>query len=203
MSCSYPSVPRVVPRPYLYLPPSPSPPPPPSLELLRPPAPSLELPPPSPSAEIARKDENVRDWTDGGETSWSTGGGSAPLRKCPSSPSPRGGGWHKPPPVHTLAPTVAPCALSASVLELTCSGGRACCGAGEVPGATAAPLDRLTDPFARWTTYLRTYTKPPIGVYPFLFCPLDDPVTVKYLDMPPAIARPSLIRSEITAVLSH
>ena len=58
------------------------------------------------------------------------------------------------------------------------SGGRARGGAGQVPGATAAPLDRLTDPSTRRTTYRMTYTKPPVGVSLFRFCPTDDSASV-------------------------
>ena len=43
----------------------------------------------------------------------------------------------------------------------------------------------------------------PVGVSPFLFCFPDGPAAVDNLDTPPAIARPSLLRSEITAGLSH
>ena len=43
----------------------------------------------------------------------------------------------------------------------------------------------------------------PLGVSPFRFCPPDGPAAVKYLNMPPAIARPSLLRSEIAAGFSH
>ena len=43
----------------------------------------------------------------------------------------------------------------------------------------------------------------PVGISPFLFCPPDGPAAVKYLNTPPAIARPSLLRSYIAAELSH
>ena len=43
----------------------------------------------------------------------------------------------------------------------------------------------------------------PVGVSPFLFSPPDGPSAVEYLNMPPAIARPSLLRSEIVAGIFH
>ena len=43
----------------------------------------------------------------------------------------------------------------------------------------------------------------PVGVSPFLFCPPVGLAAVKYLDIPPAIAQPSLLRSEISAGLLH
>ena len=43
----------------------------------------------------------------------------------------------------------------------------------------------------------------PVGVSPFLFCPPDGLATVEYLDTPPAIARPSLLQSDIAAGLLH
>ena len=46
-------------------------------------------------------------------------------------------------------------------------------------------------------------SKSPVGVSPFLFRYPNDPAAVKYLDTPPAIARPSLFRSEIAAGLLH
>ena len=45
--------------------------------------------------------------------------------------------------------------------------------------------------------------KSPVEVSPFLFCPPDGPAAVEYLDTPPAIARPSLLRSQIAEGLSH
>ena len=58
----------------------------------------------------------------------------------------------------------------------------------------ARRLERLT---------VELVPKPPIGVSPFLFCPPDDPAAVDNLNTPPAIARPSLLRSEIAAGLLH
>ena len=81
-----------------------------------------------------------------GEARWSAAGGSVPHGKCPSRPLFRSGGRNKPAPVLKPVPTVAPSAMSASVSALTRPGGRAHGGAGQVPGATAAPLDRLADP---------------------------------------------------------
>ena len=43
----------------------------------------------------------------------------------------------------------------------------------------------------------------PVGVSPFLFCPLVGPAAVNNLDTPPAIARPYLLLSEIAAGLLH
>ena len=43
----------------------------------------------------------------------------------------------------------------------------------------------------------------PVGLSPFLFFPPHIPAAVEYLDTPPAIARPSLLRSEIVAGLLH
>ena len=43
----------------------------------------------------------------------------------------------------------------------------------------------------------------PVGVSPFLFCPPDGLAAVAYRDTPPAIAWPSLLRSEIAAGLLH
>ena len=40
-------------------------------------------------------------------------------------------------------------------------------------------------------------------ISPFLFCTPDGPTAVNDLDMPPAIARPSLLRSDIAAGLLH
>ena len=73
-------------------------------------------------------------------------------REVPEQAPHRGGGWYKPPPVLILAPTVAPSALSAGVLALTHPGRQACGGAVQVPGATAAQLDRLADLSARRMT---------------------------------------------------
>ena len=66
-------------------------------------------------------------------------------------------------------------------------------GSGQVPGATAASLDSLTDPSDRRTTYHRTYTKPPVGVSLLLFCQSDDTAFVGYPDTLPAIAQTSLL----------
>ena len=43
----------------------------------------------------------------------------------------------------------------------------------------------------------------PVGVSPFLFRPPDGPAAVEYLNTPPAIAQPFLIRSEIAAGILH
>ena len=75
-------------------------------------------------------------------------------------------------------------------------------GAGRVPGATAAPLDRLLGPSA-WATHRRNNTKPPVGVSPFHFRPTDGPAAVADRDTPLAIARPSLLRLEIAEGISH
>ena len=69
-------------------------------------------------------------------------------------------------------------------------------------GAAAAPLDHLSGLLA-WTTYCRSCTWPPVGVSPFLFSPPDGLAAVTNLDMPPDIARPSLLQSEITEGLLH
>ena len=54
-----------------------------------------------------------------------------------------------------------------------------------------------------WTTYRRNYTKPPVGVSPFLFCPPDGPAAVANCDTLPAIAWPYLLQSVITAGLLY
>ena len=78
---------------------------------------------------------------------------------------------HKPPPVLTTAPVVAPSAMWAGVTAFTCASRRAHGGAGGVPGATAAPLDQLLDPSACWETYRRTYTKPLYRSFSYPFLP--------------------------------
>ena len=50
---------------------------------------------------------------------------------------------------------------------------------------------------------LETIPNPPVGVSPFLFSPPDGPAAVANRDTPPAIARPSLLRSDIAAGLLH
>ena len=57
-------------------------------------------------------------------------------------------GWHKPPPVLTPSPTVAPSALSAGIEAFANSCGQACGGVGQLLGATAALLNSLADPSA-------------------------------------------------------
>ena len=42
-----------------------------------------------------------------------------------------------------------------------------------------------------------------MGVSPFRFCPPKDPAAVADCDTPPAIARQSLLQSEIAAGISH
>ena len=111
-------------------------------------------------------------------------------------------GRQKPSLILTPPPAVAPRALPAGVPTLARPRGRARCGSGRVLGATAAPLDRISGPVA-WATHRRNDTKPPIGVSPFLFCPLDGRAAVADCNTPSAIARPSLLRSEIAAGLSH
>ena len=72
-----------------------------------------------------------------------------------------------------------------------------------MPGAATAPLDQILGLSNRHMTYRRTYTKPPVGVFPFRFCLLDEPATGGLPDTPQAVARPSLLRSEIALGLSH
>ena len=81
-----PSMSRIIHLLSLGLPPSPLPPPPPSLRILRPPAPPLTPHSPTPADNIACRNEHVDDQTSGGETRWSTVGGSVPRRKSSSSP---------------------------------------------------------------------------------------------------------------------
>ena len=57
---------------------------------------------------------------------------------------------------------VAPCELLAVVPAFARPGGRAHGGAGQVPGAAAAPLDQLADLYERQTTHRRTYIKLPL-----------------------------------------
>ena len=57
-------------------------------------------------------------------------------------------GFHKPAPFLTPAPVVALSALLAGVAALTRSSRQGRGGSGQVPGATAALLDRLTYPSA-------------------------------------------------------
>ena len=71
-----------------------------------------------------------------------------------------------------------------------------------MPVAAAAPLDQLLDSSA-WATYRRTSTKLPRRSLSLPFCSPDSPAAVEYLDMPPAIARPSLLRSEIAVGILH
>ena len=66
-----PALLRFAPFLSLDLPPTHLPPPPPSLGLFRPPARPLTPPPPALAANIARKDEDVVDWTGRGEARWS------------------------------------------------------------------------------------------------------------------------------------
>ena len=136
---------RVSPPPSLFLPPVPTPPHPPSLGILRPPAPPPALPPPALAADIARKDKDFGNQTSGGEARWLVAGEQAPHR---------GGGRHQPDPILSPALTVAPSALLDSVAEFTRSGGQDRRGSGQVPGVATEPLNRLTDPYARQTTYI-------------------------------------------------
>ena len=50
---------------------------------------------------------------------------------------------------------------------------------------------------------LELVTNPPVGVSPLLFRPPDGPAAVANRDTPPAIARPSLLRSEIATGILH
>ena len=112
------------------------------------------------------------------------------------------GGRHKPPLVLTLTPAVAPRALLAGVAEFARASRRARGGAGGVPGATTAPLDQLLDLYT-WAIYCITNTKLPRRSFSLHFRPPNGPAAAEYLDTPPAIARPSLLRLEIAAGLSH
>ena len=69
-------------------------------------------------------------------------------------------GQHKPSPILTPPPEVAPRTLPPSVSTLSRPCGRARGGAGRLPGATAALLDRLSGPSAE-ATHRRNHTKPP------------------------------------------
>ena len=71
-----------------------------------------------------------------------------------------------------------------------------------MPGATTAPIDQLLDP-SDWETYRRTSTKLPRRSFSLPFCPPDGPAAVKYLDTPPSIARPSLLRLKVAAGILH
>ena len=81
-----PVVPRFAPLSSLDLSPTPLPPPPLSLGLLHTPAPPLATPPLAHVDDIVRKDEDVGNRTGVSEALWSTAGGSALHRKCPSRP---------------------------------------------------------------------------------------------------------------------
>ena len=72
-----------------------------------------------------------------------------------------------------------------------------------MPGATTAPLHRLTYLSTRRTIYSITYTNPAIGASLLLFRPPDDPAFFIYPDTSPAIARTSLLQLEIAAGISH
>ena len=111
-------------------------------------------------------------------------------------------GRHKPSLILTLTPTIGSSTMPPCVSAFTRPCGQARGGAGRVPGAAAAPLDHLSG-LSDWRTYRRNYTKPPVGFSPFLFRPSDGPNAVADNDMPPAIARTYLLRSMITAGISH
>ena len=123
------------------------------------------------AANITHKEKYVGDQTCGVEACWSVAGGYAPRRKCPIRPLATVGEGISRPPVLTPVPKVSPSALSAGVSALAHSSGRARGGVGQVLGATASPLDWLSDQSARWTTNRRTYTKPPVGVFSLPFLP--------------------------------
>ena len=111
-------------------------------------------------------------------------------------------GRKKPSPILTPPPAVAPSALPPRVPTLARPHRQDRSGAGRVPGATAAPLDRLLGPSA-WETHRRNITKLPVGVPPFRFCTPNGPAAVADRNTPPAIARPSLLPSEIAGGLLH
>ena len=123
-------------------------PPPPTfgiLQLLAPPrAPRAPLPP-APAAGIARKDKDVGDRTIRVGSRWPVAGGSTTCGKFPSRPLAMvGDGISRPlflyrhqkyHPLH--------CRPAFRNLHARADGARG--GAGPVPGATAAPIDRLAD----------------------------------------------------------
>ena len=137
---SAPVLPLVLPSPFLFLSPAPALPPLPSLGFLWP----LALPhaplPPAPATDTPVRTKMLAI-------------GQAGLRHA-------GGGRHKPPPVLAPAPTVSPSAFSAGIAALARSIRQDRGGSGQGPGATAAPLDQLAYPSARWLTYRKTYTNP-------------------------------------------
>ena len=55
----------------------------------------------------------------------------------------------------------------------------------------------------RWLGRITVENIPPVGVSPFFFRPPDGPAAVANRNTPPAIARPSLLQSEIAAGLLH
>ena len=73
-------------------------------------------------------------------------------REVPYQAPSWGGEKHRPATVLAMAPTVSASALSAVVAALAFPGKQARGGAGQVLGAAAALIHRLTDPSARWIT---------------------------------------------------
>ena len=170
LSCSTLAVPRVIPCPYLDLPPAFLLPPPLSHGLLCPPVSPLAPPPPVPAANIPHKENMSAIGRAGMRLSGRLCAGLCLTGSSLTGSLPWWGSKLAVPCYYTVPNSSTQCNVGQhSGTRMSWRTGRG--GAGQVAGAAAAPLNHLTDPSDRQTTYCRTYTKPLIRVSPFLFRP--------------------------------